>query len=88
MTPLGYLRKLEILLGLMRDAIIERQDETENDPVFIAQLDTAAKAMNQAWSELTHADQLMVFNMARHITDTIKPAAPKEPEPPRIQLLN
>lgn len=88
MTPLGYFRKLEKLLTIMRDAIGTRQDETENDPKLVAALDEAADAVDQAWVELGKEDQLMVYNMAKHLTDHIRPAAPKEPEKPLIQLLN
>jgi len=79
--PIGYFRALEKLLTLMRDATVE------DDPKHMQALNDAADAVDQCWADLAKADQLMIYNMARHLTDNIKPAT-KEPEKPMIQLLH
>jgi len=81
MKPIGYYRNLEKLLTLMRDA------PDADDPKHIETLNDAADAVDQAWADLSKADQLMVYNMAKHLTDNIKPVK-KEPEKPLIQLLH
>lgn len=82
MKPLGYFRALEKLLAAMRDS----QLLAVEDDKLQATLNTAADAVDQAWSDLTKDDKLMVYNMAKHLTDNIRPAAPKEPESSVILL--
>lgn len=83
MKPLGYFRALERFMTLMRDSDPDTMDEAAHKA-----MDAAADATDQAWADLSKEDQLMVFNMARHLCDNIKPAKPQEPEKPLIQLLN
>ena len=82
MKPLGYFRALEKFMTLIRDNDPDAMDEAKQKA-----MDDAAEATDQAWADLSKEDQLMVFNMARHLSDNIKPAKP-EPEKPLIQLLH
>lgn len=87
MKPLGYFRALEKLLTLMRDHkdALEIAGMTKE---IEAELNSAADAVDQAWMDLNKEDQLMVYNMAKHLTDNIRPKEKAPEEAPRIQLLN
>lgn len=80
MTPLGYFRKVETFALWLRDT----PEDERND----ADLDRLVNAIDQAWSELNHTEHLLVYNVVQFINQNIKPAKGKEPEAPRIQLLN
>lgn len=88
MKPLGYFRALEKLMTLMRDNNLCDLGMSAEGQALEKKLDDAAGAVDQAWEDLSKEDQLMVFNMARHLCDNIKPAKPQEPEKPLIQLLH
>ena len=88
MKPLGYFRALENLLTLMRTLqgmCDPGMDDAGNK--LLQERDAAADAVDQAWSDLSKDDKLMVYNMAKHLTDNIKPAR-KEPEKPLIHLIH
>lgn len=85
MTALGYFRKLEKLLTLMRDQITP---EANSDPKVLSALEAAADAVDQSWADLSKDDQLMVYNMARHLCDNIKPVEKPAESKPLIQLLH
>jgi len=79
MTPLGYLRKVEHFMVFLRDTDLHNEDHTQ-------ELDNHCAQIDQAWTDLSPADQLMIYNITKHIYHNVK-LAPKEPDP-KIQLLN
>lgn len=79
MTPLGYLRKVEHFMSFLRDTDLHNEDHT-------LELDKHCEQIDQAWSELGHADQLMVYNITKHIYHNVK-LAKKEPEK-QIQIVH
>lgn len=80
MTPAGYIKKVEKFAVYLRD--------TPEEERLAEDIDQICNAIDQAWSELTNDDKLLVFNTARFIHDNIQPAKPKEPDKPRIQLIH
>ena len=87
MKPVGYYRNLEKLLTLMRDNSTCDLGMSAEGQAIQKKLDDAADAVDQAWADLSKPEQLMFYNLARHLPDNIKPAT-KEPEKPMIQLLH
>lgn len=86
MTPLGYFRALEKLLTLMRDNSLCDLDMSAEGQELKRKLNETADAVDQAWADMDKADQLMVYNMAKHLCDNIKPA-PKEKKPESSVIL-
>jgi len=88
MTPLGYFRALEKLLTIMRDNVICDLGMSDEGKALEKKLNDAADAIDQAWSELSKADQLMVYNMAKHLTDNVKPKDKAAEPESSVILLN
>lgn len=83
MTPIGYLRKVEAFALYIRD----HQDV--DGGLDQAELDKKCAVIDQSWSELSHEEKLVVYNVVKYVHNNIQPAMPaKEPEKPLIQLLN
>lgn len=82
MTPLGYMRKVESF------SIYIRENQDTDDGLDQKKMDALCIGIDQAWKDLSRDDKLVVYNMVKFIHDNIQPAVKKEPDAPRIQLLN
>lgn len=89
MKPLGYFRALEKLLALMRDNKDNMCDlgMSAAGQALEKQLNDAADGVDQAWADLSKTDQLMVYNMAQHLCDNIRPATPQDKEPAKSEII-
>jgi len=90
MTPLGYLRKVEHFMVFLRDnPNMCDLEVSEEGKKLLDAMNKHAEQIDQAWSELSHDDQLMVYNITKHIYHNVKPAPMhQKPESSVIQLLN